>query len=344
MLDESSPQTSPCIRCAKLDGFPCMVEAKADAHVCAACGRRSATDERHAAHQREVERLETDERGKTVTVVVVDRDGVPERYRATRRRLLRRRQLRGAPSALGERAHPKVSQTRPASSAATSWRTPTPRLSPSRKEPNPTRFQKTLGVNDFYRRLRRLGLPARPHPDARQVGPRDHKGGRAAAGARLRARLHRRPRGRLLAHLGGPAEPRQPRHRRPPGADPRRVHRLEPRGAQAPDREAEGPADAARLPPDPDPEPVDPRRAHPARRRRASVRHRPLRRPSRDVGARPRVQGARPRQPVRRRHELLPVVQRRQPGADRDGERAPRRRPPDRTARRSRARAEEVLV
>src|SRR5689334_23359267 len=35
MLDERNPQTSPCIRCTKLDGFPCLVEAKADAHVCA---------------------------------------------------------------------------------------------------------------------------------------------------------------------------------------------------------------------------------------------------------------------------------------------------------------------
>jgi choline dehydrogenase-like flavoprotein len=80
MLDESNPQASPCIRCSKLDGFPCMVEAKADAHICAV--RPALTHENVTlltnAH---VMRLETDERGTTVTSVVVDRNGVPERYR-----------------------------------------------------------------------------------------------------------------------------------------------------------------------------------------------------------------------------------------------------------------------
>ena len=40
------------------------------------------------------------------------------------------------------------------------------------------------------------------------------------------------------------------------------------------------------------------------------------------------------RQPLRRRHELLPVVERGEPGADRDGQRAARRRPPARAPRR----------
>ena len=59
------------------------------------------------------------------------------------------------------------------------------------------------------------------------------------------------------------------------------------------------------------------------------------------------------RQPLRRRHELLPVVERREPGADGDGERAAGRRPPARAARRAASRpshrgttprAEEVRV
>ena len=47
-----------------------------------------------------------------------------------------------------------------------------------------------------------------------------------------------------------------------------------------------------------------------------------------DLGARRRLQGARARQPLRRRHERLPEHRRGEPGADGDGELAPRRRPP----------------
>ena len=54
----------------------------------------------------------------------------------------------------------------------------------------------------------------------------------------------------------------------------------------------------------------------------------PLRHRSQDLGARRELQGARARQPLRRRHQLLPQHRRGEPRADRDGERAPRRRPP----------------
>src|SRR6185437_15499945 len=30
ILDESAPQSSPCIRCATCDGYPCLVNGKAD--------------------------------------------------------------------------------------------------------------------------------------------------------------------------------------------------------------------------------------------------------------------------------------------------------------------------
>src|SRR5947207_13295477 len=81
MLDESNPQRSPCIRCSKLDGFPCMVEAKADPPVCAVRPALRHENVTMLTNAR-VERLETNERGDTVTGVVVDRDGIPERYRA----------------------------------------------------------------------------------------------------------------------------------------------------------------------------------------------------------------------------------------------------------------------
>ena len=54
-----------------------------------------------------------------------------------------------------------------------------------------------------------------------------------------------------------------------------------------------------------------------------------------DLRARHRLPGPRGRQPLRRRHELLPEHRRRQPGADRDGQRGARRRPPPRAPGRS---------
>jgi choline dehydrogenase-like flavoprotein len=41
LLDESNPEASDCIRCNRFDGFPCMVDGKADAHVlCVTSTRR----------------------------------------------------------------------------------------------------------------------------------------------------------------------------------------------------------------------------------------------------------------------------------------------------------------
>jgi choline dehydrogenase-like flavoprotein len=151
MLNEANPQASPCIRCSKLDGFPCMVEAKADAHVCAV---RPALmhDNVTLLTNAKVERLETDESGRTVTGVIVDRDGVPERYRAnvvvvscgavnSAALLLRsanERHPQGLANASGVVGRNYMAHINSALVAVS-------------KEPNPTRFQKTLGVNDYYR-------------------------------------------------------------------------------------------------------------------------------------------------------------------------------------------------
>jgi choline dehydrogenase-like flavoprotein len=152
MLDESNPQRSPCIRCTKLDGFPCTLEAKADAHVCAVRPALRHPNVTLVTGAR-VERLETDESGSTVTGVIVDRDGVPERYRASvvvvsagavnSAALLLRSASDRHPDGL-------------ANSSGVVGRNYMAHLNSAlvavSKEPNPTRFQKTLGVNDFYHR------------------------------------------------------------------------------------------------------------------------------------------------------------------------------------------------
>jgi choline dehydrogenase-like flavoprotein len=150
MLDEKNPQASPCIRCSKLDGFPCLMEAKADAQVCAirpALRHDNVTLVRNAR----VERLETDESGRNVTGVIVDRDGVPERYTAnvvvvscgavnSAALLLssaNERHPSGLANSSGVVGRHYMAHLNSALVAVS-------------KEPNPTQFQKTLGVNDFY--------------------------------------------------------------------------------------------------------------------------------------------------------------------------------------------------
>src|SRR5689334_10316013 len=67
-LDERNPQKSVCIRCTKLDGFPCMVEGKADAHICAV---RPALEHENVTlvTNAKVERLETDVLGNSISSV-----------------------------------------------------------------------------------------------------------------------------------------------------------------------------------------------------------------------------------------------------------------------------------
>ena len=77
-MDPGDPR-SKCIRCSTCDGFPCLVWAKSDAQtICVdpALDRPNATLVTGAL----VQRLETDATGQTVTKVHVLRNGVPETY------------------------------------------------------------------------------------------------------------------------------------------------------------------------------------------------------------------------------------------------------------------------
>ena len=149
-LDEQNPERSVCVRCARLDGFPCMVDGKADAHVCAI---RPALEHENVTllTDSKVIRLETDAGGGTVKGVVVERDGERETYRAgivvvscgavnSAVLLLRSASdqhpngLANSSDVVGRHYMAHINSAMIAIS----------------KEPNPTRFQKTLGVNDFY--------------------------------------------------------------------------------------------------------------------------------------------------------------------------------------------------
>ena len=88
------------------------------------------------------------------------------------------------------------------------------------KEENPTVFQKTLGLNDFYFGSDDFEYPAREHPDGRQVAARHvprREAARDEAGAHAHPGAHGAPRGRLLALHRGPAPTGEPRHADPTG-------------------------------------------------------------------------------------------------------------------------------
>src|SRR5918992_436219 len=149
-LDEENPEKSACIRCTRLDGFPCLVDAKADSHVL--CIRPALKQPNVTLMTNsKVERLETDVNGGAVTGVIVEHDGERETYRAD----IVVVSCGAINSALlllasANDQHPNGL----ANSSDVVGRHYMCHLNSAMiaisKEPNTTRFQKTLGVNDYY--------------------------------------------------------------------------------------------------------------------------------------------------------------------------------------------------
>ncbi|HXG65137.1 MAG TPA: GMC family oxidoreductase [Blastocatellia bacterium] len=149
-LDEKNPRKSPCIRCSTCDGFACLVNAKSDAQVMCvdpALEHPNVTLLTNAY----VPRLETGASGREVTTVHVERDGVKETYSAnivvvscgainSAALLLRSasdkhpRGLANGSDVVGRHYMGHVNSV----------------LFAISRHPNPTVFQKTLAVNDFY--------------------------------------------------------------------------------------------------------------------------------------------------------------------------------------------------
>src|SRR5947209_2760248 len=150
LLDEQNPQKSKCIRCSTCDGFPCLVEAKADAHVICV---EPALEHSNVAliTKSKVTRLETDSSGRTITKVHVDHDGVRETYSADI--------VVSSCGAVNSAALMlrSANDTHPNGLANSSGQVGrnymchinSVMLALSRCE-NPTVFQKTFGLDDFY--------------------------------------------------------------------------------------------------------------------------------------------------------------------------------------------------
>jgi len=149
LLDEAGPM-SACIRCATCDGYPCLVHAKADADVIAVrplLGQPNVTLLTGA----EVQRLETDPSGRSITGVVVSRDGNREVYQgdivavcagaANSAKLLLNSANDAHPHGLANGSD-QVGRNYMFHNCKA--------VVALSKEKNDTVFQKTLGMNDFY--------------------------------------------------------------------------------------------------------------------------------------------------------------------------------------------------
>ena len=79
-LAEGNPE-SKCIRCNTCDGFPCMVNGKSDAHRMVVNPSLKYPNVKLLINAY-VEKLETDESGRKITSVNVERNGVKEQYSA----------------------------------------------------------------------------------------------------------------------------------------------------------------------------------------------------------------------------------------------------------------------
>jgi choline dehydrogenase-like flavoprotein len=150
MLDEKRPELSACIRCATCDGFACLVHAKSDADVIAvrpALQHDNLTLIRNAR----VRRLETDDAGRTVSAVVAEVEGEEQRFSAdvvvlsagavnSAAILLASandRHPHGLANGSDQVGRNYVFHNSRAFLAVST-------------EKNDTRFQKTLGLNDYY--------------------------------------------------------------------------------------------------------------------------------------------------------------------------------------------------
>jgi choline dehydrogenase-like flavoprotein len=149
-LDESNREASRCVRCDRFDGFPCLTDGKADAHVVCVRPALEHPNVTLLTHARAT-RLEVAPSGSSVTRVAVDHAGGEETFTAdlfvvscgavnSAALLLRSandkhpRGLANSSDVVGRHYMAHLNSAVIAIS----------------RTPNRTKFQKTLGLNDYY--------------------------------------------------------------------------------------------------------------------------------------------------------------------------------------------------
>lgn len=139
MLNEKDPTKSPCIRCDTCDGFPCLVQAKADAHVVCVL---PALQHENVTLMTNTKALRLVNEGKKIIAVEVEQQGKTQRLEAdlfisscgtiNSAALMLRSGLGG--DLVGR--HYMFHQNSVMIAVS--------------KTKNPTRYEKTLAINDFY--------------------------------------------------------------------------------------------------------------------------------------------------------------------------------------------------
>lgn len=156
---KENDRTSSCVRCATCDGFPCLLNAKSDAQV---CGVDYATEHANVSLLTNalVKKLETDASGRRISAVVVEREGDIERYSANLV-VVSAGAINSAALLLrsANELHPNGLANSSGQVGRNYMGHVNSVLLAVSKCPNPTVFQKTLGVNDFY-----FGTSEFPYP------------------------------------------------------------------------------------------------------------------------------------------------------------------------------------
>lgn len=150
MLNEENREKSRCIKCDTCDGFPCLVDAKADSQI---VGVDPALLHGNVELKTNtfVERLETSSSGREITAVHVVENGIPMIYRAnlivvscgainSSTLLLRSANSQhpnGLANSSGMVGRNYMCHNNTAAIALSTT-------------PNHTKFEKTIGINDFY--------------------------------------------------------------------------------------------------------------------------------------------------------------------------------------------------
>lgn len=150
MLNEAEPERSACIRCGTCDGFACLVRAKSDAEV--VCVEPALRHPNVTLRTRaRVTRLETTPDGRRISKVIVERDGSREEYTADVV-VLSAGAINSAALLLASasEAHPDGLGNSSGQIGRNLMLHNNSSLIAISKIPNPTVFEKTLGINDFY--------------------------------------------------------------------------------------------------------------------------------------------------------------------------------------------------
>lgn len=159
--DGRATHGSPCIRCDRVDGFPCLVGAKSDAEVIAVTPALRAHSNLTLLTRATVRKLVTDEVGRTVTGVVTRMpDGSTETFSADIVVLSAGSILSAALLlASGNDRHPHGLANSSDVVGRHYMRHNNIALMALSKDRNTTSFQKTLAVNDFYGPSKDWGYP-----------------------------------------------------------------------------------------------------------------------------------------------------------------------------------------